>query len=65
MRAQRHLVLRKEFLAELRANELATLGGGNLEPVLSRGVCVAQPSGDLACETVFRPCSAGCPPLPY
>lgn len=62
MRAQRHLVLRKETLAELRTAELAAIGGGAQE--LPRTiVCfdVARPSGNLPiCASVFEPCTYGC-----
>lgn len=59
MRTYRHLVLRKETLTDLSADELGTVGGGTVEPMPSRG-CIGVASGPV-CQTVVRPCSAGCP----
>ncbi len=64
MRAKRHLVLRKDTLAELGTAELAAVGGGQELP-LSPLVCfdVARPSGNLPiCTSVFEPCTHGCAP---
>lgn len=67
MRAQRRLVLHQETLTELRSAELASVGGGQDSPLSRIVTCIdiVRPSGNLPlCQTLFEPCSHGCPPLP-
>jgi hypothetical protein len=53
----RRLTLAKETLTELRSDELTNVGGGALREILSRDVCLADPSGKLAiCESLLRAC---------
>jgi hypothetical protein len=56
MRPDRRLVLKREQLTELRANELTEVAGGQIG-TLPVGACVVDlASRHVACDSLLRPC---------